>query len=387
MRWQPGDAVIWAALLVPFSTKLPLATTSVLQAYVQTPMLLWLWLLQGGVSLWLLTHDRWLGLWGCWWTLTWLWHPTTRAYEVIETLVLGAFALRLLQSLPREKWAWVRWGLVTVGVAQILWQTAQWAGWDWTWYSGFGPFTELGHPAGTFGNGKYLGVVLGILTPLAPLGWLPVFAWGLVVSKSVLGMAAALVGLLVTYPRAWKLLALVAVVGLAVNLWQHAAFLVSWTVRLDVWLTGLAWLRPWEWLVGRGPGAWLVDYRDFPVSPWAHGEGYFIWAHNDLVQLLYEGGLVAVLGLVGWLWAQRTRLQASPWRGAGAALALVSCGFSPWHLATTGLVALVVLGGATMMEEEEHDDHRAVSAKRPTRILRSVRAPVRRGLGPRVQSV
>ena len=353
--WQPADAVLWAALLVPFATKLPLATTSVLQAYVQTPMILWLWLLQGVVSLWLLQQDRWLGLWACWWTLSWLWHPTTRAYEGIETLVLGSLCLWLVQQLRPQAWWAARIMLLSLGIIQILWQTTQWVGWDWTWTDGFGPFTELSKPAGTYGNAKYLGVVLGILAPLSPLWLVPIFVWGLFLSKSVLGMLAAVIGLAVQWPRwRWGILATGAV-ALALAVARHTlyAFGWSWHARLDVWTTALSMLTPLGWLIGRGPGSWMLDYQRFPVSHTTQIEGYFVWAHNDVLQIVWEGGLVALVCLGGWLWSNRQRVMASPWRGGAAALMIISLGFSPWHLVTTGLVALVVLGGATAKESTQ----------------------------------
>ena len=58
----------------------------------------------------------------------------------------------------------------------------------------------------------------------------------------------------------------------------------------------------------------------------------------------------AVIIAGAWLWAHRA-MWRGPWRGSAAAVGLLSLAFMPFHLITTGVVALVVLGCATTKEE------------------------------------
>lgn len=345
---NPGILVVGLAVLAPWATKLPLATSEPGQAYTQSPTILLLATLLGVLAVWVAQRDRWLGALLGWQVSHLLWQPNPVVYETVETMSLGAFMLLAVRDLDATWKERLRAGLLVTAVLQVAWLTVQWIGYDWTW-AGFGRFHETPLPAGTFGNKNYLAAFLAMVTPLAPVVLLPVFAIGLILTHSFLAIVAACAGLLLRWPdhRRWLWLAC----GIAIPLaWMgHIAPWATWHARWEVWMAALSILTVKGWLLGVGPGQWLIAYQYFAVSHQTAVEGYFAAAHNDLLQLLFESGLPALGLLGGWAWAHRG-LWRTAWGGSALAVLLLSLGFFPWHLVTTGMVALVVLGCATAEE-------------------------------------
>jgi len=133
--------------------------------------------------------------------------------------------------------------------------------------------------------------------------------------------------------------------------------------RYAVWhMTWLAWQQQ-AWL-GAGIGDFFVTfyaqwpqtqqhllatYQNIPNSRWA-------WAHNDLLQVLRELGIIGVIPLVCWgvmLFrdAFRKVMMAKPphdvlhagWLSAFIVLLMLSGTYMPWHLATSALFGLVIV--------------------------------------------
>ena len=76
----------------------------------------------------------------------------------------------------------------------------------------------------------------------------------------------------------------------------------------------------------------------------------YLWSYSEPVQLLYEGGLVAVVLVAGWLWTRRAMFRG-PGGAPVVALGLLSLGQFPLHLHGSAGLAVIVLGAALRPEE------------------------------------
>lgn len=342
---------MWLAVLVPVSTKIGLATSDPGRAYVQTPMVLFLTALLGVVAWWIGTCDPWLGAMTGWSVLHLLWQPSPKAFEAVEMFVLSSVMLLAVRELAPAKRTWVFRGLWLIGGLQVCWVVMQWLGWDLTW-DGFGAFHETTRPAGTFGNKNYLAAWLAILLPTTPAVLTGLFLLGLLLTTSWLALVASWVGLWVQYPAQWRLWSVWGACAIVGGWALHLAPGASWSARSEVWRTALDSLTTSDWLIGHGPGSWITSVQHWTMTRLTSVEGYFWTAHNDVLQHGFEEGLIGMALLAGWLWAHR-RIWSGPMRGSLAALGVMSLAFFPFHLVTTGLVALVVLGMATHKEDRQ----------------------------------
>lgn len=357
MTWKPGDLVVWLAVLLPVTTRIPLATSDVGRAYVQTPMILLMTGVLGTMAVWVAQRDKWLGAFLVWAVLHALWQPRQAVFEWLAMVTAGVLVLTVLWDLEAATWRTVRVALVTMGVIQTIWMAVQVAGWDVT-STGLWPYHDLAQsgqvpiePAGTLGNSRYLAAYLAMLLPLAPVWVLPVLGFGLYLTHSVLGIVAGLIGLLVRWKTKKALIAVTVIPVIVLTVHQHVGFVFSASARWEVWTQAVKALTALGWVLGVGPGLWIAFYTTLPLSTITQAEGFFVWAHNDWLQLVVDVGLVGLLGVLVWIWTRKIQ-WASPWGGALAAVGILMLGFSPWHLVTTGMVALVVLGGATTMKKE-----------------------------------
>jgi cation transporter-like permease len=75
---------------------------------------------------------------------------------------------------------------------------------------------------------------------------------------------------------------------------------------------------------------------------------FYLQAHNELLQLAYEGGLVAVILLTAWGLAHRAVWGAGARRDQAAllALAVLSLTWFPFHVPTLAVVAVTIVGVA-----------------------------------------
>jgi hypothetical protein len=116
--------------------------------------------------------------------------------------------------------------------------------------------------------------------------------------------------------------------------------------RVTVWRLALGWWwREARWL-GFGPGSWWEAVPGAQVRAGVYPTEHFRKAHNEVVQLAFEFGLVGLGLLAGWCWRHRDAVAGHA-GGALVALAIVSLGMFPFHVAQVAAPALVVLGLAT----------------------------------------
>lgn len=338
-------------LLLPWVGWLPLTTWDPVLAVTQSPMFLLAVLFVGLLAAWIGTRDAWLGLLIGWLAIGVLAHPSLFAFETAELTAFGAVGVVLMRQLPVHRRPQVQRLLVLGGIAQVLYGIAQWFGYDLFW-AGTGQIRPMAAQMGTLGNSNYYGDYLAILTPLAPVWLLPIFALGLLLSKSVLAITAAMIGVVMVRRALLPWAGLLGGLGLAYLLATRPEWYHSVMVRLEVWQLALSHGVWWQWLIGHGPGSWYeqVPLWQFTANP--NIDAVFRQAHNEVLQLFFESGAMALVCVAGWFWRHRAFVQ-NPYGGSVAALFITCLGMFPLHLAIVALTAIVVLGLATT--EESHD--------------------------------
>lgn len=326
------SALTLSALGLPLLTWLPVGPVTSLHtlSFYQTPLWGITILALAVVALWC-APDPWLAAFGVFACL--------RASDLVSlgaasALVLGLVLAGAFAQVPLT---WLRAGLVTLGLVEVALLALQ----------GLGVWVPLGEwtvqtqiPHGTFGNPKYLGLVLAMIVPLAPLWTLPALGLGLILSKSGAAVIAAAVALMVRFRGRWWVYVAASVVGLGV-VWARGWSLDGIATRWTAWKLAAFDLNG-TWLFGHGLGSWATRFAE-AQHYYLGGDVVFFVGHNEYLQLVYETGLVGLVFLAGWLWSQRARFLAEP---SLLALAIVCLWFSPWHLASTAVVALAVVGGA-----------------------------------------
>lgn len=285
-----------------------------------------MWAVAAALVAQIASEDPWLGLLAGYWTIRGAASPLPLAFE--STFM--ALVCVLLLVVAKSGGPSLRTLLLAVAALQAglaLYQMAH------------------GFPAnGSVGNTNYLGALVAMVTPLAPVWLLPLLLGGVVASKSAMAVLAAAAGLAFRWPA--QLPALAALVGVGF-LWRGFD-LTSWATRWQVWQLGWADATA-SWgslLVGHGPSGWLMR---FPAIQHRAGvpDGIYAAAHNEYLQALHAGGLVLVALLGVWVWAHRRDFADGPCGGAAVAIAVSALGFFPFQTAATALVAVTILGAAT----------------------------------------
>ncbi len=272
------------------------------------------------------------------------------AWEAAYVTVLGAFGLTVLSTIPARWIARCRGVLLAGGVCQVGYGVVQWWGYDPIWL-GTALSQDPGYYVrGTLGNSNYFGTYSAVLLLCSPVWLMPVFVVGLLLSKSVLAVMAIAIGLAVRY-RQYVVSRVLVVAGLAGAVWYASLHrLSSLEHRTDVWAYAIK-----DWLahpvLGWGTGQWpfripVAQVTDDTIS--VHKE-VFVQAHNEYLQVLYDGGLIGLVLVTVWCWAHRG-LWRGPSAGMMMGLAVLCVGTFPFHVGTTGLLALALLGVA-MAEE------------------------------------
>lgn len=177
-----------------------------------------------------------------------------------------------------------------------------------TWPLTFNPGIDQHHPIGFFGQHTLLGAYLAPITAiLLALEWFPVAAFVAFVciltgsSFTVLALGA---GALVVMRHRWGLRPVLGIIGLGV-ISLGALYLAKPNLdafagngRLAVWKETIACARERP-LVGFGPGAFRAVFASHCETRQT-GElwGKFEQAHNDFVQVLFDGGRLGLFCLL-----------------------------------------------------------------------------------------
>ncbi|MGB0514333.1 MAG: O-antigen ligase family protein [Wenzhouxiangellaceae bacterium] len=115
--------------------------------------------------------------------------------------------------------------------------------------------------------------------------------------------------------------------------------------RFEVFGLMIGELEPRWWITGVGLGGFEAVFRQ--IQP-AHLDGWFDYAHNDILQWLLETGLVGAILLIlaGMSLWRNARLDGEtlPLYAGLAALVLVALGDFSWHIPATQVVLAAYLG-------------------------------------------
>jgi O-antigen ligase len=267
--------------------------------------------------------------------------PSVSRSTALAWIGAAAFLLAVVVAANRkESRRWIGATIIVAALFQILYGTRN-------WFSGSTAIWGVevpGDPSrlrGTFVNPDHLAIYLELALAISfALGWwairralreetlerrvmlvgLPVLLWivlftGLAFTGSRAGLVAAAAGaiaqgiLLAARRRRWRVAPvglLTVLVGLAVvayigfqegfgRLLGTSAYEVSWNARLSVWERSLSLWRQFP-ATGTGLGTFehafpLVQPPELTGLTWTH-------AHNDYLELLVTGGLVAIVLLM-----------------------------------------------------------------------------------------
>ena len=288
----------------------------------------------------LMAQDRWAGIFGLYVVGRGIFTQAPLAFETTWGVVAGLVILGAAQGTTTKERDWLVSLLTVAGLVQV----------------GFATVQAVRLPAdaqliGSIGNAAYLGVFLALTGAVAPAWAIPPFVAGLILSRSRIGGLGYLVALCARYPQArWPALGTgLLVVG--ATLYRHGANWDSLAHRL--WVHGIA-LKDLAGspLVGYGPGSWLTRSLFLQQETSKMFSEIFGQAHNEYLQVAYEGGLVALLLLAGWVWSHRHAFRRDPAGAGAAAVAMTALGMFTFQVAATALVAMVVLGLATRKEQK-----------------------------------
>lgn len=301
--------------------------------------------------LWVLERDRWLGILGLFLVAR---AALTLGPPMLESclyLVGGMVILTIVRNAECGMRNWAGRLIVVAGGLQAGYAVLQWIGYH---PLAVGTLPVVWQPDGTLGNSNYLGAYLAATIAFAPWWAVPLWAVGLGLSKSAAGGIAAAAALIVralggadrTYWTHGTYGVGAALAVMAGVLWARGLDATSWGLRVATWRALLQAMHgPALWL-GYGPGAWAI------LGPRLHGAAGeiarepWLWAHSDALQLLFEGGVIAV-AIAAW-WASgvlgRMGRMGPGERGAVTALGVLTVLSFPWHMPAVGPTAAVALG-------------------------------------------
>jgi hypothetical protein len=222
-----------------------------------------------------------------------------------------------------------------------------WAARDLYWYGlrqGYSLHSGREAARASMGNRVLVSAFCAVALPLAPWWAMPPILLGLAATCSYTGIAAAGLGLLVAHPTWWPGLVTLAVIAAIPLGWWRGHPRDSARERLLVWRLIIGMLyhanRRTRWF-GHGPGTfedagrwWATKGRTLQV---------FKHAHNDLMHVAYEHGLLGAGAMVVWA-AGLTRAWAwgDPLTGAAVAAVVTMMAQFPAYLPQTGLPILAV---------------------------------------------
>jgi O-antigen ligase len=132
----------------------------------------------------------------------------------------------------------------------------------------------------------------------------------------------------------------------AVIWWRGPRWDGGFQERLTIWQWVTQTIPSWKWLVGFGPGSWSDLIPRWQIATFGTKYPVYVQAHNEVLQVLFETGLVGAVLIGAWLWSKRAMLQGS-YAGSIVAMAVCSMLMFPFRLAVVGGTALFILGLAT----------------------------------------
>lgn len=288
-------------------------------------------------------RDKWLALLAVYMVARWAVAPQDYGFMTVILIVLGAVIVSVCQHAPLQADPYIRWTIIGVGLVQIMQAVPQFFGYDPLWFgTALSPNGPLVH--GTLGNPNYLGAYLAISSAVVPVALLPLWALGLVLAKSAVAGIAAAACLLVRFRRQWRVSVPLVGFGVMVIALSRGFATLTTTSRIAFWMTGL---REWtkQPLFGYGPGAWMRGLFHWQTSP-EHVE-LWLQAHNEYVQVLFEGGLVAATLVALWFWSHRADFLGDPWGPAMVAVAVDAAGMFPFQIPAVAMLCLVCIGLGT----------------------------------------
>ena len=239
----------------------------------------------------------------------------------------------------------IRAAIVAGAIGQTLW-----AAFDLVYFGvyrfklrSFHAIRELAR--GSMGNRVIVAAYLAIAAPLAPPWALSLLIGGLAITTSYVGMTAAIIGLAIAHPRWAPALFIAALIAAPGLYWLRGHPRDSWNERTHVWRLSLAMLYAGSWsqrLFGFGHGSFAWFGRYWTARKWT-GQ-CFRQAHNDLVHLAVEYGLVGVAAVLLWgLNVSRGTFLGDPWTGALVAALVVMMGQFPSYLPQTSMAVLCIV--------------------------------------------
>lgn len=352
---RAGLLLAVVAAFLPWTTAWRLYGADERAALVLVPQLLFGVAAYLAIALHVGAVDGWLGGFVAWVTVRALWTPLdAQPLLVAQHVALGAFFVVAWRDVPSVWRSRLVRGVLVVALLQVAYAALQrFAQWDPLWPHG--EHVRAGLGLGTFASSNELGSYLALVALLAPVGharwwgFLPLLA-GVVIARHSIGLAAIGASYLVrdryVFGR-WRYLLVAVVVPVSIGTAVYARPL-SLMARFEGWWSGLTlWALNAPW-TGLGPGSWaLVMPQLRPVRPVFVGEDQTKFfgphAHNELVQVAFELGLVGLVLVGGWLWTHRAALLASP---ACVALGVLTLGVFPFHTAGVAMAALLVIAEA-----------------------------------------
>ena len=367
---KPSLPLIAGAVLAPLVTWLPMLAVwgwrpSLVPIYPSTVagLVAWqehvLWAaLLGFLAVVASREDRWLGVGVGYLAVTVLVRGAQidlQSCILIAIVSVGLIELRKTGTRARKL---AQRALVGVGLFQAGYLMLQVAGYDPLWgvtaqnlgqtMTPYGPIRSVSI-IGTLGNAQFAGSLLALTLPLASWWLAPALLLPLVATKSTTALAAAVVGLSIRWRHRmawWATLGFgaLAVTGLLVYKSPYSLLL-----RLGVWeaaLEDFLAADPTVWFAGYGLGAWMQRVPQIQMGEPFLRQELFAQAHSDLVQAVYELGLIGAGIAVLWLRSHRGMMLTPIWGGAVAALAVLSLTTFPLHHVALALIGVVVLGFA-----------------------------------------
>lgn len=308
------------------------------------------WVLQAGgllaVCVWVWSRDRWVALLGAYLLLRAIVQPVDPALPMSLLIIAGMALYAIAQGLSTPWTRRVRFGAMGVGGLQVLVVAAH------AW--GFRSVAHGEWAGGTLGNPNYVGAFLAIAASWCPPWLLPFWAVGVMLTKSALAALAFVVVLVLRYGSGkrllWSVPACLAV--FAGTWWLRGPNMLSWVMRaalvrfgLSVWILHCSW---WVKMFGLGVGSWWRATAKIP------GESVFGEAHNEFLQLGFEGGLMALALLGACLWAHRSDFSVPQHAALLGAVVVESLGMFPFRVTSVAVVALTGLGFCTRGKDLTH---------------------------------